>query len=99
MRDDQRGIADRIGGKRRGAAPRDSGSEAFRRLPYGKRPRFLLLNASQTGHRIRLSLEFTTIGRPGFDGRGHRAPRTDSRLTFVALIPGLLRRRKFPSNA
>lgn len=99
VRDDQGGIADRIGRKRRFVTPGHGGGEAFRCLPHGERKRVLLLNATQLRHRIRLPRRLTATDRPGFGGSSHGPPRTDARLPFVPLIPGLLRRREFLSDA
>ena len=74
------------------------GAQSLGCLANGKREGLVLLNFSEMGHCIPAPSGKRDPRQPCFGGEGHRAPRADSRLSVVAVLPRGLGCRKFLFN-
>lgn len=99
MRDEEAGIADRIGGKRGVMTTRDRRRQSFGGFSDRERKFLVLLNPAEMRHRIPLPHGVPGRSQPGPIGQGHRTPRTHPRLALLSLRPRRLRRREFSIDA
>jgi len=99
MRDEDAGIADRVGGKRGVMTTCDRRRQSFSSLSDGERKSLVLLNPAEMRHCIPLPQGVPSRGQPCPIGQGHGTPRANPRPALLPLLPRSLRRREFSIDA